>query len=195
MYDRKEVKRRARGEFQANYWLCVLIALILALFVFSDSGTGVSSVYSRLSSDESATATILNMNEGNPIMEFGAGENSESAREGFRIYLYGIYGMMPAAMQSYLNNCDGSQKKDVLHILSELTDRTGFDSAVHTVEQAIRYEAHDPDSLRSLYNSIFSDVPQLPPLTSGGLIPELDPMPVHLEDYDRFLKGGGDLSA
>jgi hypothetical protein len=62
------------------------------------------------------------------------------------------------------------------------------------VEQAIRYEAHDPDSLRSLYNSIFSDVPQLPPLDAGNLIPDLDPMPAHLEDYDLLLKGGG-LSA
>ena len=102
----------------------------------------------------------------------------------------GIY-----AMQSYLNNCDGSQKKDVLHILSELTDLTGFESAVQTVEQAIRYEAHDPDSLRSLYNSLFSDIPQLPPLTTGEMIPALDPMPVHLEDYDRFLKRGGGLDA
>ena len=107
----------------------------------------------------------------------------------------GIYAMMPAAMQSYLNNCDGSQKKDVLHILSELTDLTGFESAVQTVEQAIRYEAHDPDSLRSLYNSLFSDIPQLPSLTTGEMIPALDPMPVHLEDYDRFLKRGGGLDA
>lgn len=106
----------------------------------------------------------------------------------------GIYAMMPQTMQSYLNNCESGQKKDVLHILSELTDRTGFDSAIRTVEQAIRYEAHDPDSLKSLYNSLFSDVPQLPPLTTGDMIPELDPMPVHLEDYDWFLKGG-DLSA
>lgn len=103
----------------------------------------------------------------------------------------GIYAMMPAAMQSYLNNCDGRQKKDVLHILSELTDLTGFESAVRTVEQAIRYEAHDPDSLKSLYSSLFSDIPQLPPLTTGEMIPALDPMPVHLEDYDRFLKRGG----
>ena len=29
----------------------------------------------------------------------------------------GIYAMMPDAMQSYLNNCNGSQKKDVLHML------------------------------------------------------------------------------
>jgi hypothetical protein len=98
-------------------------------------------------------------------------------------------------MQSYLNNCDHSQKKDVLHILSELTDLTGFDSAVRTVEQAIRYEAHDPDSLKSLYNSLYSDVPQLPPLKTGGLIPELDPMPVHLEAYDQFLKRGGGINA
>ena len=107
----------------------------------------------------------------------------------------GIYAMMPAAMQSYLNNCDGRQKKDVLHILSELTDLTGFESAVQTVEQAIRYEAHDPDSLRSLYNSLFSDIPQLPPLTTGEMIPALDPMPVHLEDYDRFLNRGGGQDA
>ena len=89
------------------------------------------------------------------------------------------------------NNCNGSQKKDILHMLSELTERTGFDSAVQTVEQAICYEAHDPDSLRSLYNSIFSDVPQLPPLETGRLIPDLDPMPAHLEDYDVLLRGGG----
>ncbi len=100
----------------------------------------------------------------------------------------GIYGMMPVTMQSYLNNCTGNEKKDVLHVLSELTKRTGFDSAIRTVDQAIRYEAHDPDSLRSLYNSLYSDVPQLPPLTAGDAVPELEPMPVHLEEYDRFLK-------
>lgn len=107
----------------------------------------------------------------------------------------GIYEMMPDVMQSYLNNCDRSQKKDVLHILSELTERSGFDNAVHIVEQAIRYEVHDPDSLKSLYNSIFSDVPQLPPLATGDLIPELDPMPVDLEVYDHFLQRGGAQNA
>ena len=107
----------------------------------------------------------------------------------------GIYEMMPDSMRNYLNNCDGSQKKDVLHILSELTYQTGFDSAVRTVEHAIDYEVHDPDSLKSLYNSLFSDIPQLPPLDSEYLIPKLDPMPVHLEEYDLFLKRGGDRNA
>ena len=103
----------------------------------------------------------------------------------------GIYSMMPETMQTYLNNCCGSEKKDVLHVLSELTDRTGFESAIRTVDQAIRYKAHDPDSLKSLYNSLYSDVPQLPPLTEGNEVPELKPVPVHLEDYDCFLRRGG----
>ena len=107
----------------------------------------------------------------------------------------GIYGMMPAVMQSYLNNCSGSEKKDVLHVLSELTQRTGFESAVQTVDQAIRYRAHDPDSLRSLYNSLYSDVPQLPPLSGRNEVPELEPIPVRLEDYDLFLRRGGGPNA
>ena len=106
----------------------------------------------------------------------------------------GIYAMMPAAMQSYLNNCTGSEKKDVLHVLCELTERTGFDSAIHTVDQAIQYEAHDPDSLKRLYNSLYSEVPQLPPLTDHNEVPEVISMPVHLEDYDRFLRRGGGLN-
>ena len=103
----------------------------------------------------------------------------------------GIYGMMPETMRNYLNNCNGSEKKDVLHVLSDLTDRTGFESAIRTVNQAILYEAHDPDSLKSLYNSLYSDVPQLPPLTDNNEVPDIEPIPVHLEDYDRFLKRGG----
>lgn len=107
----------------------------------------------------------------------------------------GIYGMMPETMQCYLNNCNSSEKKDVLHVLSELTGRTGFESAVRTVNQAIRYEAHDPDSLKSLYNSLYSDVPILPPLTDNNAVPDLKPIPVHLEDYDRFLVRGGGRNA
>jgi hypothetical protein len=80
-------------------------------------------------------------------------------------------------------------------VLSELTNRTGFESAVRTVDQAIRYEAHDPDSLRSLYNSLYSDVPQLPPLVDSNAVPALEPIPVRLEDYDRFLMRGVILNA
>lgn len=101
MYDRKEVKRRARGEFQANYWLCVLAALILGLFVYSSTQNTLSSVYSWLVSDESVVATVQNMGEGNPLMELDPGENAQEMGEGFWIYVSGIYGLMPALIRFF----------------------------------------------------------------------------------------------
>ena len=103
----------------------------------------------------------------------------------------GIYSMMPERMQAYINSCSHDDKRGILHVLSELTDRTGFESAMQTVNQAIAYQANDPDSLRSLYNSIFSDVPQLPPLSGDLSIPNVKVIPVRLTEYDSFLKRGG----
>ena len=104
----------------------------------------------------------------------------------------GIYEMMPQEMRSFLENCSGDDKHDVLKILSELTERTGFGSALETVDKAIQYKANDPDSLRSLYQSLHSDVPTLPPLGKGSMIPEVRAIPVKLSDYDTLLKKGGE---
>jgi len=100
----------------------------------------------------------------------------------------GIYDMMPDSMRVYLDSCEGSDRKDVLQVLSELTNRTGFESAVQTVNQAILYQANDPDSLRSLYSSIHSDVPELPPLTGSDTVPKVTQIPVNLSDYDALLQ-------
>lgn len=104
----------------------------------------------------------------------------------------GIYAMMPEQMQHFLSNCSGEDKRDVLRILSELTERTGFDSALQTVDKAIQYRASDPDSLRSLYSSIYSDIPALPPITGNDLIPQVRTIPVRLSDYDELLRKRGD---
>ena len=40
MWDRKELKRRGHGAFTANYWKCVLAALLLALFVSGGASAG-----------------------------------------------------------------------------------------------------------------------------------------------------------
>lgn len=103
----------------------------------------------------------------------------------------GIYKMMPNQMQEYLGSCSGENKRDVLKILSELTERTGFDSALKTVDKAIQYSANDPDSLRSLYQSIYSDVPTLSPLSDSYSIPCVQAVPVNLDDYDVLLRKRG----
>ena len=102
----------------------------------------------------------------------------------------GIYTMMPESMREYLDKCKNSDRGKILKSLSELTERTGFDSALQTVRQAIAYQATDDDSLRNLYRRLFDDVPPLPPLTGQPGIPVLKQMPSGLEDYDALLERG-----
>lgn len=104
----------------------------------------------------------------------------------------GIYDMMPPVMQKYMDSCDNSDRGKVLKVLSELTDRTGFDSAVRTVEQAIVYQAVDPDSLRSLYRRLYTDVPLVPPLEADEDIPKIALIPFanDLTILDRALQRG-----
>ena len=107
------------------------------------------------------------------------------------LFKSGIYDMMPANMQTYLYNCRNSDRGKILKALSDLTERTGFGSALQTVDQAIVYQATDPDSLRNLYRMLYADVPPLPPLTGYTGIPALGQMPSGLSDYDSLLGGRG----
>lgn len=102
----------------------------------------------------------------------------------------GIYDMMPVQMQRYLDSCQNSERGQILKVLSELTDRTGFDSALNTVNQAVTYQATNADSLESLYRRLYSDVPELPPLPSTSSMPKVVPIRPNLTDYDAALKGG-----
>ena len=102
----------------------------------------------------------------------------------------GIYDMMPAPMQDYVKSCSSSDRGRVLKVLAEQTKRTGFDSAIQTVEQALLYRATDPDSLQNLYRRLFSDVPVLPPMPAQKGMPGVIQMPVNLKAYDTALKGG-----
>ena len=103
----------------------------------------------------------------------------------------GIYGMMPSGMQAYLRDCDGTDRGKILKVIAELTRRTGFDSAVQTVDQAVMYQTTDADSFQNLYRRLYMDVPELPPMGINDGIPRLEQMPADLKSYDRCLLGGG----
>ena len=104
----------------------------------------------------------------------------------------GIYEMMPENMRHFMDTCDSADRGKILKALSELTDRTGFDSALRTVEEAINLQVKDPDSLKSLYRRLYSDVPVLQPLESSLDMPLGKIIPLHsdLSAYDAALKGG-----
>ena len=102
---------------------------------------------------------------------------------------------MPPALQLFLEGCPNSETGKVLKVLAELTDRTGFDSALCTVNQALCYGASDADSLKNLYRRLYADVPELPPMPLGPGIPAVGQMPANLVAYDVFLKKGDDANA
>ena len=109
----------------------------------------------------------------------------------------GIYDMMPQSMQLYMDACESSERGRILKVLSELTERSGFSSAVATVDEAVRLHATDPDSLKSLYLRIYADVPELPPLADNDSIPRQTVIPFHndLEGLDALLRRGGAVNA
>ena len=104
----------------------------------------------------------------------------------------GIYEMMPENMRHFMDTCANEDRGQILKTLSELTDRTGFDSALRTVDEAIHLQVKDPDSLKNLYRRLFSDVPSLPPLEAAMDTPlgKIIPIRNDLSSYDAALKGG-----
>lgn len=105
----------------------------------------------------------------------------------------GIYDMMPRSMQIYMDNCESKERGKVLKVLAELTERTGFNSAVNTVDEAVRLHATDPDSLQNLYRRTYSDVPLLPPLENTDIILHQKVIPFRndLGMLDAVLMKGG----
>jgi len=99
----------------------------------------------------------------------------------------GIYEMLPDTVNRYLSTCTNSEVGKVLKVISELTDRTGFESAVNTVEQALYYGATDPDSLKNLYRRLYADVPELPPMELTSDMPKVLQMDTDLNAYDALL--------
>jgi len=103
----------------------------------------------------------------------------------------GIYEMMPPIMRTYLKECPNSERGRILKTIAELTQCTGFEGALQTVDQAIQYQATDADSLTNLHRRLFADIPELPPMNTSPGIPHLEQMPVDLTIYDLCLVKGG----
>ncbi|WP_094757312.1 IS21 family transposase [Parasporobacterium paucivorans] len=99
----------------------------------------------------------------------------------------GIYEMMPKTVKEYLDSCSNKEVGQVLKVLAELTEHTGFESAVNTVKQAVQYQATDSDSLKNLYRRLYSDVPELPPMRLNQGIPQMAQIQANLIAYDAFL--------
>jgi transposase len=105
----------------------------------------------------------------------------------------GIFEMMPVNLQKYLTDCASGERGKVLKILAGLTEMSGWDHALEAVDEALKYNAADPDSLQNFYRRIYDDVPQLPPLEKNDIMPFQQPIPFRndLETLDAILTERG----
>lgn len=105
----------------------------------------------------------------------------------------GIRDMMPESMRMYLDGCESKDRGQILRVLAELTERSGFEGALTTVSAAIEHQATDPDSLMNLYRRTYADVPPLPPIELPDAVPRLKVIafPSDLGALDAVLARGG----
>ena len=105
----------------------------------------------------------------------------------------GIYDMMPESMQMYMDGCESKDRGKILKVLAELTQQSGFEGALATVNRAIEHHATDPDSLMNLYRRTYMDVPPLPPIELSEAIPSMKVIsfPADLAALDAVLTKGG----
>jgi hypothetical protein len=76
-------------------------------------------------------------------------------------------------------------------VIAALTERSGFEGALKTVDHALKYAATDIDSLVSLHNLIYAQVPELAPMPLARNIPELVRVIPDLAAYDAVLARAG----
>lgn len=107
----------------------------------------------------------------------------------------GIYPMLPQSLQKYLEKCDQSDKGRVLRMLAALTEKNSFNSAMATVDQALKYDVTDIDSLLNLHHRLYDKIFDMAPLHYGGNIPELMSVIPDLAAYDAGLEKAGAFNA
>jgi transposase len=105
----------------------------------------------------------------------------------------GIYPMLPQSLQEYLEKCSQGDRGRVLRMLAALTEKNGFEGAVETVDQALKYSVTDTDSLLNLNHRLYDTILELAPLRPGGGIPELMRLTPNLAAYDAGLEKAGAL--
>lgn len=103
----------------------------------------------------------------------------------------GIYQMLPDPIKEYLEKCTKSEKGKVLMAIASLSEKSGFEKALATVNSALEYEAVDPDSLLTLHKRLHGKVVQLDPIRLPDQVPQVEIYKPNLLDYDKRLKMAG----
>lgn len=137
------------------------------------------------------TVIVLDKNKEVVRHERLYGENIESfdwvpylkqlSRKPAALKYTGVYSMLPLNIRNFLEVTD---KSKFLKLLAELVSETDFNSAVSLIEDAMKYNVNDLDSIIAFKRSYGNLA--IKPLISPH-IPEVKSLNINMEKYDMFL--------
>lgn len=103
----------------------------------------------------------------------------------------GIHAMLPDPVKHYLESQSRRERGLALRALSDLTEASGFPSAVQALQQSIEMGRTTPDDIKALH-SRQNDSWILPEtIRIGSQVPHLNPIQTDTERYDQILNLGG----
>jgi len=103
----------------------------------------------------------------------------------------GIMESLPDPLKKYMEMCDKSEKSKVLSVIAKISEESGFENALEAVSEAVRLEAHDPDSLKMIHSyQSMADMQLKDAFVPYGL-PEMEKVQPSLDLFDKYLKQGG----
>ncbi len=78
-----------------------------------------------------------------------------------------------------------------MQAIASLTEKSGFENAVTTVNSALEYEVVDTDSLINLHSRLHGKVVYLDPVRLPEQVPQLEKYKPNLAAYDKSLRLAG----
>jgi len=70
----------------------------------------------------------------------------------------GIYKMFPESVRNWLDNVSLKKRSSALKVLATITEKSGFEIAMKTLEDALSRNTTDLDSIKSIYNVLTENV-------------------------------------
>jgi len=103
----------------------------------------------------------------------------------------GIHAMLPDPVKTYLESQNRSGRGDLLRVLSDLTEESGFPVAVNALKQSIEMGRTTPEDIKALHARQIDRLIYPQTIQVDPQVPHLEPIHTDTRPYDRMLAIGG----
>jgi len=102
----------------------------------------------------------------------------------------GIYTMLPQSLQEWLEGKERGEKREALKLLSELTEKSNFKTALRAIEEGFSMGVRDLDSVKILHTRLMRPLYDVERISLASGVPKVKELNVDIAVYDSFLKIG-----